>query len=120
MKSTRRYVLLGLAVVLFAALLSGCSVTVDPMPPVYGSIKICVRERSVISGWVYIDHNDMDEYVDGWDGPYCTAWIRTTLDEEHLLEIRGSSKTWRGRFTPTREGQIYTLDTYDGETLIIY
>ncbi|MDI3543661.1 MAG: hypothetical protein PWP57_1266 [Candidatus Atribacteria bacterium] len=119
MKSARKYLLLGLAVVLFAALLSGCSVTVGPRPPVYGSIKLCAREGSVISGWVYIDGNDMGKYVDGWSRPYCTDWIRMTLDEEHLLEIRGS-RTWRGWFTPTRDGQTFTLDTYDGETLIIY
>ena len=119
MKLARKYVLLGLAVVLFAALLSGCSVTVGPKP-IPGDIKICAREGSVISGWVYIDGDDTGEYIDGWFRPYCTDWIRTTLDEEHRLEIRGSTKTWRGRFTPTREGQIFTLDTRDGEDLIIY
>ena len=119
MKSARKYVLLGLAVAVLAALLSGCSVTVTPR---YGEIKICVREDSIISGWVYIDGHDEYEYVDGWDGPYCTDWIRTTLDEEHRLEIRGSTRTWRGRFTPTRDGQIFTLDTRDGDDLdlIIY
>jgi len=37
MKLARKYVLLGLAVVLFAALLSGCSVTVGPKPR-YGAL----------------------------------------------------------------------------------
>ncbi len=69
MKSARKYVLLGLAVVLLAALLSGCSVTVTPR---HGEIRICARERSAISGWVYIDDDDTGEYIDGWYGPYCT------------------------------------------------
>lgn len=115
MKSARKYVLLGLAVVLLAALLSGCSVAVTPR---YGEIKICARERSAISGWVYIDGDDMDEYIDGWDGPYCTKWIYTTLDEEHLLEIRGS-EIWRTWFTPTRDRQTITVYTPDGETLTV-
>lgn len=119
MKSARKYVLLGLAVVLFAALLSGCSVTVGPKP-IPGDIKICAREGSVISGWVYIDDYDMDEYIDGWYGPYCTDWIRTTLDEEHRLEIRGSTRTWRTWFTPTRDRQTITVYyTPDGETLTV-
>ena len=120
MRVARKYVLLGLGVVLLLALLSGCEVTVGPEPPVYGSIRICVREGSVISGWVYIDGKDMDEHVDGWYGPYCTDWNRMTLDTEHLLEIRGSSRTWRTWFAPTREGQTFILDTHDGEHLIIY
>lgn len=119
MRVARRYVILGLVAVLLLALLSGCEMTVDPIPPVYGSIKLCVREGSVISGWVYIDGEDKNKYVDGWYGPFCTDWIRMTLDKEHLLEIRGS-RTWRAWFTPTREGQIFTLDTHDGEHLIIY
>ena len=117
MKLARKYVLLGLAVALLAALLSGCSVTVTPR---YGEIKICAREDSVISGWVYIDDDDMDEYIDGWDGPYCTDWIRTTLDEEHRLEIRGSTRTWRTWFTPTRDRQTITVYyTPDRETLTL-
>mgnify|MGYP001210277233 FL=1 len=115
MKSARKYVLLGLAVALLAALLSGCSVTPAPR---YGEVKICVREDSAISGWVYIDGYDEYEYIDGWNGPYCTDWIYMTLDEEHRLEIRGS-RVWRDWFTPTRDRQKITVYTPDGETLTI-
>lgn len=122
MKSPRKYVLLGLAVVLLAALLSGCSVTVGPEPR-YGDIKICVREDSVISGWVYIDGEAMYEYVDGWYGPYCTGWIPVTLDQRHYLEIWNprDGTIYSASFTPTYDGRTFTLDTRDdGEGLIIY
>ena len=44
MKLARKYVLLGLAVVLLAALLSGCSVIPAPR---YGNIKICTDDSDI-------------------------------------------------------------------------
>lgn len=85
MKSARKYVLLGLAVVLFAALLSGCSVTVGPKPTP-GKIRICTDDPYIV-GYVYIDGEPTGEYIDGWNGPYCTGWINVILNEKYTLEV---------------------------------
>ncbi len=108
MKSARKYVLLGLAVVLFAALLSGCSVAVTPR---YGDIKICTDDPSIY-GHVYIDDEYTGYCIDGaewWPGCYrCTGWITVTLHEKHYLEVwdpESHTTTYYESFTPTRDGE---------------
>ena len=110
MKSTRKYVLLGLGVVLLLALLSGCEVTVGP-EPVPGKIKICTHD-SDIYGYVYIDGESTGYCIDGaewWDYcPDCTiGWITVILNQRHYLEVRDSFEgiTHRSSFTPTHDGQ---------------
>ena len=110
MKSTRKYVLLGLAVVLFAALLSGCSLVVEPAPR-YGEIKICTDDRSIY-GYVYIDDEPTEHCIDGADWwehcSNCTEWITVTLDQSHSLEVWDSidGTTYSGSFTPHNHGEV--------------
>ena len=108
MKLARKYVLLGLAVVLLAALLSGCSVTVGPKPTP-GEIKICTDD-SDIYGDVYIDGEYTGYCIDGaeWECPSCTTgWITVTLDQRYTLKVRDSfyGTTYDGSFIPTRDWQ---------------
>ncbi len=115
MKLARKYVLLGLAVVLFAALLSGCSVTVGPKPR-YGEIKICTNDPDIY-GYVYIDDEPTEYCIDGagwWE--YCpnctTGWIPVTLDQRHKLEVWDSFSgiTYSGSFTPHNDGETIWID----------
>ena len=106
MKLARKYVLLGLAVVLLAALLSGCSVIPAPR---YGNIKICTDD-SDIYGDVYIDGEYTGYCIDGaeWECPSCTTgWITVTLDQRYTLKVRVSfyGTTYDGSFIPTRDWQ---------------
>ncbi len=105
MKSTRKYVLLGLAVVLLAALLSGCSVTVGTKPTP-GKIRICTDDPYIV-GHVYIDGEPTGEYIDGWNSPYCTGWINVILNEKHYLEVWNyvDGTTYDDSFTPTHDRQ---------------
>jgi len=109
MKSARKYVLLGLAVVLLAALLSGCSVTVTPKPTP-GKIRICTDDPYIV-GYVYIDNDPTGEYIDGWEGFSCTDWITVTLHEKHYLEVWNSvdGTTYDDSFTPTYDWQTITI-----------
>ena len=110
MKSARKYVLLGLAVVLLAALLSGCSVTVTPR---HGDIKICTDDPSIY-GDVYIDDEYTGYCIDGaewWE--YCpnctTGWITVTLNQRHKLEVwdpESRTATYDELFTPARDGEV--------------
>ncbi len=111
MKSTRKYLLLGLGVVLLLALLSGCEVTVGP-EPVPGRIKICTDDPHIV-GYVYID-GDRHDYIDGWAGYSCTGWITVILNQRHSLEVRNSidGTTYSGSFTPTHEGQTITISRF--------
>ncbi len=104
MKSARKYLLLGLAVVLFAALLSGCSVTVGP-EPTPGRIKICTNDYYIV-GYVYIDGERYD-FIYGWGVTCCTGWITVTLNKRHSLEVWNSidGTTYSCSFTPTYDGQ---------------
>ena len=110
MKSTRKYLLLGLGVVLLLALLSGCEVTVGPEPR-YGEIKICTDDRASY-GYDYIDDDSTVYCIDGaeWDCDSCTTgWITVTLDQRHYLEVWDSESgttTYHKWFTPTRDGQV--------------
>ncbi len=95
----------GLAVVLLAALLSGCSLTVGPSR-LLGEIKICTDDPYIV-GYVYIDYEPLGEYIDGWEGFSCTDWITVTLHEKHYLEVWNSvdGTTYDGSFTPTHDRQ---------------
>ena len=107
MKSTRKYVLLGLVVVLFAALLSGCSVTVGPKP-VPGKIRICTDDPYIV-GYVYIDNTPTEYYIDGWGETNCTGWINVTLNQKHTLEVWNSTDGttyYSDSFTPHNDGEI--------------
>ncbi|MEN3186399.1 MAG: hypothetical protein ABDK94_10360 [Atribacterota bacterium] len=91
---------------------AGCSGTliVGPGVPVMGNVRICTYD-AYIYGYVYIDGQDTGYRVDGWGGPYCTAYIRMELDRTHSLEVWSpiDGITYSGSFRPTYSGQTITI-----------